>query len=67
MRYSEIERCVDQYINHRKAEGLAASATADMWNRIRKFIGECRFETFADVDEQTAINWFVAIWACTCV
>lgn len=61
MTYSEIERAVDQYIAHRKAEGLAKSTTDDMRYRIRKFVRECGFETFADVDEQTAINWFVGI------
>ncbi len=61
MTYSELERAVDQYINHRKAEGLAKSTTDDMRYRIRKFVRECGFGTFADIDEQTAINWFVSI------
>ncbi len=59
--YTELERAIDQYISHRKAEGLAKSTTDDMRYRIRKFVRECGFTTFADVDEQTAINWFVGI------
>lgn len=59
--YTELELAIDSYISHRKAEGLAKSTTDDMRYRVRKFVRECGFETFADVDEQTAINWFVGI------
>lgn len=61
MTYSEVERAIDQFIAHKKAEGLAASTTSDMRYRIRRFIRECEFETFAEVDEQTCIDWFVSI------
>jgi integrase len=61
MTYSEIERAIDQFIAHKKAEGLAKSTTDDMRYRIRRFVRECQFETFADVDEQTCIDWFVSI------
>lgn len=62
-RDTEISRMIREYLNFKRVQGLKESTLTDMHNRITRVCRDCRFNSLADINGQSCIDFFAGMLA----